>query len=73
MPQILINRERLKNLTFDVELLGDCDGIISELARKLGSGFETLIDENCTALVVHVFCTFLIKWIISAIFDLQRL
>ena len=37
VPQVLINREPLKHMTFDVELLGDCDVIIAELCRRLGS------------------------------------
>lgn len=36
VPQILINREPLKHVTFDVELLGDCDVIIHELCHRLG-------------------------------------
>jgi len=36
IPQVLINREPLKHMTFDVELLGDCDVIISELCKRLG-------------------------------------
>lgn len=36
VPQILINREPLKHVTFDVELLGDCDVIIQELCHRLG-------------------------------------
>ncbi|KAK4475215.1 hypothetical protein MN116_002293 [Schistosoma mekongi] len=36
VPQILINREPLSNHDFDVELLGDCDVIISELCHRLG-------------------------------------
>ncbi|XP_033738334.1 LOW QUALITY PROTEIN: NAD-dependent protein deacetylase sirtuin-1-like [Pecten maximus] len=35
VPQILINREPLKNMTFDVELLGNCDTIVSELCKRL--------------------------------------
>jgi len=35
VPQILINRERLSHLTFDVELLGDCDTIINQLCHML--------------------------------------
>lgn len=31
VPQILINREPLPHLTPDVELLGDCDGIINQI------------------------------------------
>lgn len=34
-PQILINRERLDH-NFDIELLGDADTIVSEIARRLG-------------------------------------
>ena len=35
VPQILINRESLKHLNFDVELLGDCDVIVNELLHRL--------------------------------------
>lgn len=42
VPQILINREPLRHLTFDVELLGDCDIIINELCRRLGRGWDEL-------------------------------
>lgn len=42
MPQVLINREQLPHLNFDVELLGDCDGIINELCNRLGGDFEQL-------------------------------
>ncbi|XP_063445298.1 NAD-dependent protein deacetylase sirtuin-1-like [Mytilus trossulus] len=35
VPQILINREPLKHLNFDVELLGDCDAIVEELCKHL--------------------------------------
>ena len=40
IPQILINREPLNHLTPDVELLGDCDGIINQICLKLGQGWE---------------------------------
>ncbi|KAJ1631225.1 DHS-like NAD/FAD-binding domain-containing protein, partial [Pavlovales sp. CCMP2436] len=37
VPQILINRELvLQPHKFDIELLGDCDAITMELARRLG-------------------------------------
>lgn len=35
VPQVLINREPLKHLNFDVELLGDCDVIINEICLRL--------------------------------------
>ena len=34
VPQILINREPLDHVNFDVELLGDCDVIVQELSRR---------------------------------------
>ncbi|KAF7666881.1 hypothetical protein LDENG_00089960 [Lucifuga dentata] len=42
VPQVLINREQLPHLNFDVELLGDCDVIVSELCHRLGGDFEQL-------------------------------
>nr|XP_033797549.1 NAD-dependent protein deacetylase sirtuin-1 isoform X2 [Geotrypetes seraphini] len=42
VPQILINREPLSHLHFDVELLGDCDVIINELCQRLGSEYTKL-------------------------------
>lgn len=42
VPQVLINREPLPHLNFDVELLGDCDVIINELCHRLGGDFEQL-------------------------------
>ncbi|XP_074780526.1 NAD-dependent protein deacetylase sirtuin-1 isoform X1 [Athene noctua] len=42
VPQILINREPLPHLHFDVELLGDCDVIINELCQRLGSEYTKL-------------------------------
>lgn len=42
VPQILINRESLSHCRFDMELLGNCDEIISHLCRNLGPGFSEL-------------------------------
>ncbi|XP_030604532.1 NAD-dependent protein deacetylase sirtuin-1 [Archocentrus centrarchus] len=42
VPQVLINREQLPHLNFDVELLGDCDVIINELCHRLAGDFEQL-------------------------------
>ena len=33
IPQILINREPLRHMVFDVELLGDCDVIVNQLCH----------------------------------------
>jgi len=41
VPQILINREPLPHLTFDVELLGNCDTIINQLCLMLGEGWKS--------------------------------
>ena len=44
VPQILINREPLRHMTFDVELLGDCDVIITELCQRLGGAWNSLLE-----------------------------
>jgi len=43
IPQILINRERLSHITFDVELLGDCDTIINQLCHMLDGDWSSPI------------------------------
>ncbi|XP_077115095.1 NAD-dependent protein deacetylase sirtuin-1 [Ranitomeya variabilis] len=45
VPQILINREPLPHLHFDIELLGDCDVIINQLCQSLGGKYT----ELCTS------------------------
>lgn len=52
VPQILINRESLKHVTFDVELLGDCDVIIKELCYRLG--WNVTPDEVPTAPLIEL-------------------
>ncbi|RNA02427.1 NAD-dependent deacetylase sirtuin-1-like [Brachionus plicatilis] len=49
IPQILINRESLKHMNFDVELLGDCDVITNELLMRLNHKIGTEHDwsVNC--------------------------
>ena len=46
VPQILINREPLPHLKPDVELLGDCDGIINQICHMLGQGWEDPIHSE---------------------------
>lgn len=46
IPQILINREPLNHLNFDVELLGDCDNVISELCLRLGPPWDTVCQRE---------------------------
>ena len=40
VPQVLINREPLSHMTFDVELIGYSDAVVTELCRRLGQGWE---------------------------------
>ena len=49
MPQILINREPLRHMTFDVELLGDCDVIINELCLRLGDDWSAICTSTTPA------------------------
>lgn len=46
VPQILINREPLGHLTPDVELLGDCDGIVNQLCHLLGPDWHEPIHQK---------------------------
>ncbi|KAL5505110.1 hypothetical protein EMCRGX_G006491 [Ephydatia muelleri] len=64
VPQVLINREHLGHMTFDVELLGYSDAIVSELCHCLGPDWMCDIaapsDEeravaSCSASGVYVF------------------
>ena len=49
VPQVLINREPLRHLNFDVELLGDCDVIVNELCHHLGGHFSDLCSTPSSA------------------------
>ena len=49
VPQVLINREPLRHLNFDVELLGDCDVIVNELCHRLGGHFLELCSTTSPA------------------------
>ncbi|KAL9053453.1 MAG: hypothetical protein Q9162_004756 [Coniocarpon cinnabarinum] len=40
VPQIIISREKVRHVNFDVTLLGDCDLITEELAKRLSWAFE---------------------------------
>ncbi|XP_012821550.2 NAD-dependent protein deacetylase sirtuin-1 isoform X1 [Xenopus tropicalis] len=46
VPQILINREPLPHLHFDIELLGDCDVIINELCQRLDGKYSQLCTNS---------------------------
>ncbi len=49
IPQVLINREPLKHLSFDVELLGDCDVIVQELCHRLGDDWTAICSAPCSS------------------------
>uniref|UniRef100_A0A914WIK0 NAD-dependent protein deacetylase sir-2.1 n=2 Tax=Plectus sambesii TaxID=2011161 RepID=A0A914WIK0_9BILA len=51
VPQVLINREPLSHCTMDVELLGNCDDIISELCLRLGGDEWTKVPPAGTSLL----------------------
>ena len=53
MPQVLINREPLKQLNFDVELLGDCDIIIQELCKRLGPSWHSVCTSTELAVEIN--------------------
>ena len=46
VPQILINRESLSNYTPDVELLGNCDDIIAQIALALGPPYTEIFKKG---------------------------
>ncbi|CAD6198106.1 unnamed protein product [Caenorhabditis auriculariae] len=46
VPQILINREPLSTYRADIELLGNCDDIVSEICLALGGQFSEMIDSD---------------------------
>ncbi|XP_017108769.2 NAD-dependent histone deacetylase sirtuin-1 [Drosophila bipectinata] len=47
VPQILINREQLHHLKFDVELLGDSDVIINQICHRLSEDSEDCWRKLC--------------------------
>ena len=40
VPQIYISREAVKHVEFDIQLLGFCDDVVSELSRRAGWTIE---------------------------------
>ncbi|XP_075153850.1 sirtuin 1 [Haematobia irritans] len=46
VPQILINREQLHHLEFDVELLGDGDVIINQICHRLGGDWTDICFDD---------------------------
>ncbi|XP_053393570.1 NAD-dependent protein deacetylase sirtuin-1-like [Mercenaria mercenaria] len=58
VPQILINKEHLRNLNFDVELLGDCDKVVGEICRRLGDDWAKIAgSENMTQITMDELLT----------------
>lgn len=46
VPQILINRESLRRYTPDIELLGNCDEIVAQIALSLGYPFTHIFNKD---------------------------
>ncbi|KAF1970298.1 SIR2-domain-containing protein [Bimuria novae-zelandiae CBS 107.79] len=40
VPQIYISRDPIHHISFDINLLGDCDVVVTELARRAGWDFQ---------------------------------
>lgn len=50
VPQILINKEPLDHMGFDIELLGNCDDIIQELCLRLGDDWMQVCETSTSRL-----------------------
>jgi len=50
VPQVLINKEPLDHMCFDIELLGDCDTVIKELCSRLGHDWIDMLRVQATPL-----------------------
>lgn len=46
VPQILINRESLPHYAADIELLGNCDDIVAQLALVLGHPYTDIFKKS---------------------------
>ncbi|KAF2761669.1 DHS-like NAD/FAD-binding domain-containing protein [Pseudovirgaria hyperparasitica] len=47
IPHILISREPVKHIEFDINLLGDCDPIVAELCRRAGLDLQhSMLNQN---------------------------
>ena len=40
IPQIYVSRQAVNHINFDIDLLGDCDVVVTELCRRLGWEFK---------------------------------
>jgi NAD-dependent histone deacetylase SIR2 len=50
IPQIYISRDPVRHVQFDIELLGDCDEIVTELCRRAGWDLRHEMIRDGTAL-----------------------
>lgn len=49
IPQIYISRQAVKHINFDIDLLGDCDTVVTELCKRLGWEFKhEMVEEGAT-------------------------
>lgn len=79
VPQILINRESLPHYATDIQLLGNCDDIVTQLALALGRPFTDIFNKgldllllNCFVIYFHYF-TALYLFVTAAIFLISSL
>ncbi|KAL8693010.1 MAG: hypothetical protein Q9218_002067 [Villophora microphyllina] len=53
-PQIYISREPCQHIDFDIDLLGECDTIVTELCRRLGWDFQhEMVKEDSIDVQLH--------------------
>ncbi|KAL8696197.1 MAG: hypothetical protein Q9201_007778 [Fulgogasparrea decipioides] len=53
-PQIYISREPCQHIDFDIDMLGECDTVVTELCRRLGWDFQhEMIKENSIDVQLH--------------------
>ena len=55
VPQIYISRDPCSHISFDIELMGDCDVVVAELCRRAGWNLKhEMIPKNQTVTVEQV-------------------
>ncbi|KAK1915358.1 hypothetical protein P3342_003167 [Pyrenophora teres f. teres] len=52
VPQIYISRDPIHHINFDINLLGDCDVVVAELARRAGWVLEHKMIPDAQAVEV---------------------
>ena len=52
IPQIYVSRQAVSHINFDIDLLGDCDVVVTELCRRLGWDFKHEMVDPATTIDV---------------------